>query len=147
MQNEPIWIVNQDKDDHELIATILQQAQIPNEVKFFENPHDLLGALDRHASAPFMIMADVNLNGLDGFQLREAMLKTPSTKFHSVPFIFWSERASPAQIKKAFDLMAHGFFIKEPSLEEWKKTLVQIIMYWRKSKMPDKGDHDDRPLI
>ena len=147
MQHEPIWIVNQDKDDHELIATILQEAQILNEVKFFENPHELLGALDRAASAPFMIMSDVNLNGLDGFQLREAMLKAPNTKFHSVPFIFWSESASAAQIKKAFDLRAHGFFIKESSLEEWKETLVQIILYWRKSKMPDKANHDDHPLI
>ena len=147
MQNEAIWIVNQDEDDRELITTILKNAQIPNEIKFFHNPRKLLEELDHTAIAPFIVMSDVNLNGMDGFELRETMLKTPNMKFHSVPFIFWSESASPAQIKKAFDLRAHGFFIKENSSEEWKETLVQIISYWRKSKMPDKRDQKDHPLI
>jgi CheY-like chemotaxis protein len=146
MQSQPIWIVNQDLDDRELITTILAKAQIPNEVKFFDNPGQLLDELDDAQNAPFIVMSDVNLSGMDGFQLRERMLKAPNAKFHSVPFIFWSEYASQAQIKKAFDLRAHGFFIKEGSFEAWKETFIQIISYWQRSKMPDKGDQQDPPL-
>src|SRR5688572_15287645 len=133
MQSEPIWMVNQDRDDQDLIRTILAEAKIPNEVKFFETARELLDELDRAESAPFIVMSDVNLNGTDGFQLREAMLKRPNAKFHSVPFIFWSEHASPAQVKKAFDLRAHGFFIKDSSFSKWKETFIQIILYWKKS--------------
>lgn len=146
MQTESIWIVNQDKDDRELIMAALEKAQIPNEIQFFDTPYKLLESLDQSDKAPFIVMSDVNLNGMDGFQLRENMLKKGNTKFHSVPFIFWSEHASPAQIKKAYDLRAHGFFIKEHSFEEWKDTFVQIIRYWQKSKMPDKGDHPDQSM-
>jgi CheY-like chemotaxis protein len=147
MQGEPIWIVNQDEDDQEIIRTILAEAEVANEVKFFKNPQALLNELDQARSAPFIVMSDVNLIGMDGFELREKMLKTPNAKFHSVPFIFWSEHASPAQIKKAFDLRAHGFFIKDSSPKEWKQTFVHIILYWKKSKMPDKRDRQDDPLI
>lgn len=146
MQNEAIWIVNQDKDDHELITSVLKNAEIVNEVKFFTEPGKLLSALDDAESAPFIIMCDVNLNGTDGFELRESLLKTPNMKFHSVPFIFWSEVASPIQIKTAYDLRANGFFIKESSFEEWKGTFIEIVSYWRKSKMPDKRDQIDHPL-
>ena len=122
MQNDAIWIVNQDQDDHELITEILDQAQIPNKVKFFSDPKKVLDELSRIREAPFIVMCDVNLHGMDGFELRETMLKTPNVKFHSVPFIFWSETASPAQIKRAFDLRAHGFFLKDDSFEKWKET-------------------------
>jgi CheY-like chemotaxis protein len=146
MQNDAIWIVNQDNDDQEIIAAILEKAKIPNEVKFFSDGKKLLEELDRVQHAPFIIMCDANLKGMDGFELREAMLKTPNIKFHSVPFIYWSETASAAQIKKGFDLRGHGFFIKESSFEKWKETFIQIILYWRKSKMPDKRDQKDHPL-
>ena len=146
MQSGPIWIVNEDQDDHELICSFLKTADLPNEVKFFNSGRQLLDELDRAENAPFIVMSDVNLSGMDGFQLRELMLKTPNAKFHSVPFIFWSEYASPAQIKKTYDLRAHGFFIKEHSFQEWKDTFIQIIHYWRKSRMPDKRDHEDPPL-
>lgn len=147
MGNEQIWIVNQDQDDHEIIETILIKAEIPNKVKFFTSPKALLDELHSVEKAPFIVMSDVNLSGMDGFELRERMLKTPNAKFHSVPFIFWSEYASEAQIKKAYDLRAHGFFIKENTTKEWQKTFVDIISYWRKSKMPDKRDKGDQSLI
>jgi CheY-like chemotaxis protein len=146
MDNDSIWIVNQDEDDHQLIREIFQDEAIPNPVEFFNDGDELLKQLDQAPVAPFIIMSDVNLKGMDGFELREKMLKAPNLKFHSVPFIFWSAHASPAQIKKAYDLRAHGFFIKEASFDEWKKSLVHIIQYWRKSCMPDKSDKTDEAI-
>ena len=78
--------------------------------------------------------------------MREKMLQIPNNKFHSVPFIFWSSYASDAQIKKAFDLGAHGFFLKEHQFSQWKATLIQVVDYWEKSKMPAKGDKPDRAM-
>ena len=104
-------------------------------------------ALDKAESAPFVIISEVNLPATDGFKLRERLLATPNNKFHSVPFIFWSSNASEAQVKKAFELRSHGFFIKEPSYKDWKVTLLQIIKYWQKSRMPSKRDMPDKPLV
>lgn len=146
MQSEQIWIVSQDEDDHEIISMTLSRAKIPNEVRFFTSPADLLNNLKDAERAPFIIMSDVNLHGMNGFQLREKMLEASNAKFHSVPFIFWSEHASDAQIKQAFDLRAHGFFIKETTSEAWKQTFLEIISYWSKSKMPNKKDKNEPPL-
>lgn len=66
------------------------------------------------------------------------MLATRSKIFNSVPFIFWSTTASEAQITQAYKLAVHGFFIKEISYEEIKKTFIDIINYWVRSKMPSK---------
>ena len=110
---DSVWIVDDDGEDHELIQEIFEELRINNPLKFFNGAKPMLNALEKEEIAPFIIFCDVNLPGMDGFQLREKLLATPNNKFHSVPFIFWSTAASEDQIRKSFELRAHGFFIKE----------------------------------
>ncbi|RYG26103.1 MAG: response regulator [Chitinophagaceae bacterium] len=88
----------------------------------------------------------MNLPKKDGFMLREETLKAANNKFHSVPFIFWSTQASEAQVRKAYRLNAHGFFVKEANFDDWKKSLVKIIDYWTSSLSPSKEDKPDFPM-
>lgn len=145
MVNNGIWIVDDDSDDRELVRDIFEEAKIPNELAFFSGAAQLLARLEAETYAPFIIICDVNLPGIDGFQLREMLLERSNKKFHSVPFVFWSTYASEAQIDKAYKLRAHGFFIKELDYKEWKEPLLEIIRYWSKSKMPSKKDAPDPP--
>jgi len=134
------WIIDDDKDDRDSVIEIWKDLHLPNELVCFSDAASPITRLKEEQAAPFMIMCDVNLPKIDGFELREMMLKEPSKKFHSVPFIFWSTFASEAQIARAYDLSAHGFFIKEINYSELKQSFHEIILYWQKSKMPDKKD-------
>ena len=144
---DTVWIVDDDDEDHELIIEIFKEARLNRPLKFFKGAKAMLKELENIHIAPFIIICDVNLPGMDGFQLRETLLEIPNNKFHSVPFIFWSTYASEAQIRKAFDLRAHGFFIKEPNYEEWKASLIHIVEYWNKSRTPTKEDKPDKPQL
>ena len=146
MLQDEIWIIDDDRDDHELVLEIIAELQIPNKVKFFDGAEPFLKQLQEVPIAPFIILCDVNLPGTDGFQVREKMLKEANKKYHSVPFIFWSSTASERQIEKAYKLHAHGFFVKETNYNEWKESFITIIKYWRKSNMPAKVDAPDVPL-
>jgi CheY-like chemotaxis protein len=144
---DAVWIVDDDGEDHELIEEIFKEVKFKNPLKFFNGAQSMLSALEKEAIAPFIIICDVNLPGMDGFQLRAKLLEMPNNKFHSVPFIFWSTNASEVQIRKAFELRAHGFFIKEPNFQDWKTSFIHIIEYWRRSRMPSKEDKPDKPLV
>jgi len=146
MVNDSIWIIDDDKDDHDLVREIVRELQIPNEVVFFNDARAVLQQLEDEKFAPFIMICDVNLPGMDGFELREKLLATPNKKHHSVPFIYWTNAAVEKQIDRAFKLYAHGFFIKEARFEDWKKTFIQILEYWRNSKMPSKKDNQDIAL-
>jgi CheY-like chemotaxis protein len=113
---------------------------------FFHTAAECLQRLEAEKSAPFLIMCDVNIPVTDGFALREILLKIPDKKFHSVPFIFWSNFASDQQISRAYRLRAHGFFIKEAEFNLWKDSFGTIIKYWSKSRMPSKTEAYDEPL-
>lgn len=146
MTEDEIWIVDDDTDDHDLIKEIVIELSIPNKIQLFDTSADFLRHLDKAPRAPFMILSDINLPGVDGLMLREKMLAEPNKKYHGVPFIFWSNAASEQQIERAYKLRAHGFFIKETSFQQWKETFILIIRYWTKSKMPRKSDKPDFSL-
>ena len=147
MTKNAIWIVDSDRDDRELIENIFQEAQLPYTLQFFDTGPALLKCLNEVKEAPFIILCDVNLPAMHGFELREKLLATPNKKFHSVPFIFWSNAASEHQIEQAYKLMCHGFFVKESNYDEWKVSLLHIIGYWQKSKTPSKLEAPDKSLI
>lgn len=84
---------------------------------------------------------------MSGFELREKLLSTPNSKFHSVPFIFWSVAPSEDQVYQAYVLKVHGFFIKESTYDEWRQSLAGIIRYWQKSRMPSKKDRPASPQL
>jgi CheY-like chemotaxis protein len=144
MNTGPVFIVDEDYDDHEIVRNLFLELQLHNEVVFFTNGQELLDHLAEINAAPFIIICNVNLPQMNGFELRKKILNTHSRKFNSVPFIYWSAYASEAQIEEAYQLCAHGFFIKEPSLNALKESFNHIINYWTKSKMPDKSDKRGR---
>ena len=145
-QERPIWIVDDDSDDHQLIREIFADMGWEYPLELFSAADQMFKRLGEAPAAPFIIIADVNLPRMDGFTLREKTLKAPNNKFHSVPFIFWSTQASEAQVRKAYRLCAHGFFLKEAQYNEWKRSLVRIIEYWTSSLTPSKEDKPDPPL-
>jgi len=139
-QQAAIWIVDDDRDDLALVREIFDDMGWDYPLEVFTSGEDMMNRLTGQHTAPFIIISGVHLPKMSGFELREHMLANPDGKFHSVPFIFWSSTASEAQIRKAFRLGAHGFFIKEPELRKWRSSFRRIIEYWRTSLMPSKEE-------
>jgi DNA-binding NarL/FixJ family response regulator len=138
MNTGAIWIIDSDDDDHEMVKQVWQDLKIPNDLIFLVDAEDTLSFLGKVHIAPFIIICELDLPKINGFDLREKMLATHSTIFKSVPFIFWTTQASEDQIKRAYDLSVHGFFIKPSRFEEIKLTFTNILNYWLISKMPAK---------
>ena len=136
MNNNPIYIVDDDEDDQQIIKEVVAELSLANELKFFYTAEAVLNELRKSDLIPFIIISDINLPGMDGFTLREKILTETSMSDKSIPFIFWSTTASDAQVKRAFDLSAHGFFIKGRTFKELKEELGEIISYWSKSLAP-----------
>lgn len=136
MNTNPIYIVDDDKDDEDLIKDAFTELGITNELKFFSTAEGVLYELNNNEAVPFVIISDINLPRMDGFQLREKVLEGAAIKDKAISFIFWSTSASDAQIKRAYDLAAHGFFLKGRSYRELKERIQEMIKYWSDSLTP-----------
>lgn len=133
----PVYVIDDDPDDHSLVEEIWIDLGLKNELLFFTNAAKAISYLETIDTVPLLIICDVNIPGTDGFELRKILMENPSLRYKTVPFVYWSNTASKQQIQKAYDLNAHGFFIKDNNFEDLKRSLVNIITYWIKSEQPE----------
>lgn len=136
MNISPVFIVDDDVEERDIIEEILRDLKVQNPVMFFESGFALLDHLQEDPTNPFIIICDVNLPQMDGFALRQKFTDHSTLHYKSIPFIFWSTTASNEQIKKAYDYGAHGFFFKGHNYLEIKESLSMILTYWQMSKVP-----------
>lgn len=138
MNSEPVFIVDDDEDDLQFIKEVWKELNYENELIFFSDGEAVLKHLKTDATVPFLILCDVNIPCMDGFELKKHLYEDDLLNYKSIPFVFWSSQASKEQIKKAYDLGGNGFFVKENTLNGLKTSLAEIMQYWLKSKVPEK---------
>ena len=138
MNTEPILIVDGDKDEWEFLQNAWEGLEYPNQLIFFSDAEEVLSYLKKEKIIPFLIICDVNLHKMNGFELKKKLLEDNLINYKSIPFVFFSNTATKAQIEKSYELGTNGFFIKGKNIEEIKNTLMDIVNYWARSKTPNK---------
>jgi DNA-binding NarL/FixJ family response regulator len=133
----PIIILDDDADDHAIIRMICTNIGVCSSItSFFEAQH-LIDFLKTSKEDPFMILCDINMPMVNGFQLREELWKDVALRRKTTPFIFFSTSASKALVERAFELSVQGFFLKGNNLQQMEKRLKIIFEYWMESKTPN----------
>lgn len=137
MDTAPIIIIDDDSDDREFLEQAWSELKYQNPLIFFNRAEPLIEYFESNKATPFLILCDVNIPGMDGFKLKETLLEDTSINYKSIPFVFWSSSVTKMQIQKAYDLGVNGFFVKETNFEDIKQSLIDIVEYWLKSKVPE----------
>ncbi len=120
MDTAPILIVDNDKDEWEFLQDAWGELEYSNQLIFFSNGEEVLNYLKKEKTVPFLIICDVNLHKMNGFELKKKLLDDNLVNYKSIPFVFFSNTATKAQIEKSYDLGSNGFFIKGKNMQEIK---------------------------
>ena len=132
--SKPIVIVEDDQDDQDLIDDVFGALRIQYERRFFRDGVEALQYLKTTSEQPFLIICDINMPIMDGIELRAAIQADERLRKKSIPFIFLSTDASPAAVRKAYDLTVQGFFQKANTFSEMQTMLEYIVEYWKMCK-------------
>jgi CheY-like chemotaxis protein len=132
----PIVMVEDDVDFHFLFERILGKLNIKNEVRFFMDGKAALEFLHDPTTEPAVIFCDINMPIMNGFEFRSAIIEDRDLRAKCIPFIFLSTSVRDAEVKRAYDMAAHGFFGKGNTLEELTTTLTLVLAYWDKCVTP-----------
>ena len=137
MNDGPIFLVDSDQDDQDIVTYAWKELGYKNELQFFHSAETVLHYIETNPTVPFLIICDVNTPRMGGFELKRRILEADNMYYKSIPFVFWSTQASKEQIRKAYDLCVNGFFLKGNNMQEVKASLAAIVEYWRKSEVPE----------
>ncbi|MEO6405050.1 MAG: response regulator [Ferruginibacter sp.] len=136
-RNNPIVIIEDDKDDQEIFTQAFKNLAYPNEIIFFSDGEAALKYLHKSTSVPFLILSDINMPKLDGFALKKILKEDAVLSQKSIPYLFFSTSLNQKAVKEAYNLCVQGFFVKEDRLDEIEKTLRAIMEYWKRCASPN----------
>ena len=136
MNDAPVFIVDSDIEDKELLAEAWKELALPNQLYFFKNAEEVIRQLETNSVVPFLIISEINLPKTSGLELKRYLLEHNHTNFKSIPFVFLSDTPSQAHIEEAYYLCTNGLFKKSDSFEKLKQQLLGIVKYWRESLVP-----------
>ena len=132
----PIIIIEDDIDDHDILKDIFKKLDYPNEILFFHDGEGALNFLNEGDVVPFLILSDINLPKLDGFELREKIRTDAQLDIKCIPYLFFTTSSNEKHVIDAYSKSAQGFFIKPNNIIELENTMTVIMEYWRRCLAP-----------
>ncbi len=132
----PIILIENDVDDHQLIEAAIQAASIRNPVRFFTDGQQALSYLQTTDEVPLVVLCDVLMPGMDGFELRDRIDADPVLRMKAIPFVYFSTWATEELIKKAYRGTIQGYHLKGSSFADLQSELSLIVAYWKRCLHP-----------
>ncbi|HZI06494.1 MAG TPA: response regulator [Archangium sp.] len=116
-----VTIVDDDRDTRELLSFALESEGF--EVNAAANGLRLISSLQ--LKRPDIILMDVNMSWIDGFELCKAVKK--NEQFRDIPVIFISGRGEPEDRRRGREAGAADYFVKPLDLNALIQRLRELI--------------------
>ncbi len=136
----PIIIIEDDADDQEMLVEIFQKLNYENKVVYFHDGNEALEYLNTTDIHPFLILSDINMPKINGFELRSKIFTNEQLQVKCIPYLFFTTGGTKKSVLDAYALSVQGFFIKPSSAQGLEDTIRKIVEYWRECIAPSYFD-------
>lgn len=136
-KNGPIIVIEDDQDDRDLLLLVFKELDYSNEIVFFEDGAAALSYIKNDGVFPFLILSDINLPKLDGFELRKMVHTNEGLSSKCIPYLFFSTSVEKKAVYDAYTMSVQGFFLKPSNYDHLRNTIKIIVEYWRECYSPN----------
>lgn len=134
----PIIVIEDDLEDQQLLDEIFKNLNFPNKVIFFSDGNDALNYLSATEEQPFLILSDINMPKMDGFEVRNRICTNEKLSLKCIPYLFFTTGVDKKAVHDAYAMSVQGFFIKPGTMAELQNTVKKIIEYWQECYAPSQ---------
>lgn len=128
-----ILIIEDDEDDRDILQEIFRDLGYKNKLVFFSDSTEVVDYLRRPDIQPFIIISDINMPKLGGFELRNIILQEEILMDKDIPYIFISNAQDENSIKQANKLSIQGFIQKGDDYNKYKEKIKNLVDYWKEN--------------
>jgi len=143
----PIIIIEDDVDDQQILTEVFKELQYPNVLHFFNDGDEALAHLSNANEKAFLILSDVNLPRLNGFELREKIYNNEALRLKCIPYLFFTTAVSHEAVVTAYSQSVQGFFIKPHSYDKLRDMMRRIVEYWQVCKAPSVDELPPKSIL
>ena len=131
-----IMLVEDNEDHAELTIEVLKNYSVVNEVRWFTDGESALNYLlgnreshdDNDSTLPDVILLDVKLPGISGFEVLDKIKTTPKTKH--IPTIMLTTSKRDEEIARGYDCGSNSYIVKPVSFSQFRKKIADLGIYW-----------------
>lgn len=134
----PIIVIEDDSDDQEILTEVFKKLNYPNELIFFSDGYEALEYITKTNVQPFIILSDINMPKIDGFELRRKIHNNEQLSIKCIPYLFFTTGVNRQAVYDAYSMSAQGFFIKPSTMEHLENTIRKIVEYWQECYAPSQ---------
>lgn len=135
-KNGPIILIEDNLGDQRILQEIFKNLNFENELCFFSDGTIALDYLNTTEKVPFLIISDVNMPKINGFELRSKIQQNKELSLKCVPFLFFSTGMDKQSVADAYGMSVQGFFRKPDGIEKLESTMRKIVEYWKECVAP-----------
>ncbi len=133
----PIVVIEDDCDDQEILKEIFKNLDYKNPIIYFSDGEAALQYLIYTEIKPFLILSDINMPKLSGFELREKIYVNESLNLKCIPYLFFTTTSNKKAVINAYSQSVQGFFVKPNNFSKLENTIKKIVEYWQECEAPD----------
>ena len=134
----PIIVIEDDPDDQEVLIEIFQKLGYRNEIIYFIDGNEALAYLNKSDVQPFLILSDINMPRISGFELRNKVFTNEQLQTKCIPYLFFTTAANKKSVIDAYTMSVQGFFVKPTSMQALENTVRKIVEYWQECIAPNQ---------
>ena len=134
----PIIVIEDDLEDQLILDEIFKNLNFPNKVIFFTDGNDALEYLNSTDEQPFLILSDINMPKIDGFEVRNKIYTNEKLSLKCIPYLFFTTGVNKKAVNDAYAMSVQGFFLKPAKVTELQNTVKKIIEYWQECYAPSQ---------
>src|SRR5687768_16175989 len=117
----PIIVIEDDMDDQEILNEIFQNLGYKNKISYFIDGNEALDYLNRTEVQPFLILSDINMPKLNGFELRNKVFTNTQLQEKCIPYLFFTTGANKKAVSDAYAMSVQGFFLKPSTIPHFQE--------------------------
>ncbi|PBQ32687.1 response regulator [Sphingobacteriaceae bacterium] len=137
-KNGPVVVIEDDEDDQFMLNEVFKKLNYKNEVVFFNDGNKALDYLNKTETVPFLIISDINMPMINGFELRSKVSVNEKLHLKCIPYLFFTTSATKQSVIDAYALTVQGFFVKPNSMDKLESSLRKIMEYWKECIAPNE---------
>ncbi len=122
-----ILIVDEDRDDWDTFREIFGIIRPSLLLKFIPNGKDALHYLVTAKGYPALIISDIHIPCMNGFEFRRALLNNQRLRNAAIPFVFLTLASSMINKVVSRQLQVTGVFEKASSFSRFRMVLEGIL--------------------
>lgn len=101
-------------------------------LRIFSGGRQALDWLQSASDHPDVILLDVNMPEMNGFEVLQALKQVPNLAL--IPVVMLSTSAARGDVAMAYTLHASSYLVKAPGFDAFLQQIDTFLTYWRETR-------------